>query len=94
MTKEQTAFVATKHKSGSEPGQPPWTGVANEDELKTKIIALSADKRNVLRDPPGGAQQFRFVFDEYNPVALAMLQEDPRLSDLRFELVPKKSVYP
>ena len=45
----------------------------------------------MLRDPPAGAE-YHFDFDSNSPIALAMLEVDPKLSDLRFSLVPKRSV--
>ena len=32
----------------------PWSGYQNEEDLREKILALSADARNFLRAPPGG----------------------------------------
>jgi hypothetical protein len=40
------------------------------------------DQRNVLRDPPPGSNTFAFDYTEQFPVALALLEEDPRLNDL------------
>ena len=50
------------------------------------------DKRNFTRDPPPGAKPFHFDYDVFSPIALATLQEDPRLQEMRFELVPKQWV--
>ncbi|EDQ88235.1 uncharacterized protein MONBRDRAFT_32892 [Monosiga brevicollis MX1] len=90
FNKEQETFVRSKHTSGVEPGIPPWVGASNEEELKQHILNLSADERNVLRDPPPGAQDFDFVFERAFPKALAILEHDARLQAMRFELVPKK----
>ena len=49
------------------------------------------DKRNVLRNPPSGVQ-FYFDYESIFPIAMVMLDEDPNLKALRFELVPKQSV--
>jgi hypothetical protein len=32
----------------------PWSGYQNPEDLREKILALSADSRNFLRAPPGG----------------------------------------
>jgi hypothetical protein len=48
------------------------------------------DKRNFLRDPPPGSRNFDFNYDAMYPVAMATLQEDDRLRDMRFQLVPKQ----
>ena len=57
---------------------PPWVGYDNEDELKTKILALSTDKRNFIRDPPAGQKMFSFSFEEKFPVALVSAQGHER----------------
>ena len=71
---------------------PPWVGYQEEEQMKAQILELSADSRNVLRNPPPGVQ-FHFDFAKSYPVAMAMLKEDSRLQKLRFDLVPKKSVW-
>lgn len=68
---------------------PPWVGYNEEEKIKADILQLSADSRNVLREPPPGVQ-FQFDFTKSFPTAMAILKEDPRLQKLRFELVPKK----
>ncbi|KAJ3253883.1 hypothetical protein HDU77_004330 [Chytriomyces hyalinus] len=70
----------------------PWESAENgvdADNLRTQILALSADKRNFLVSPPDGTD---FVFDmpKYLPTALAILQIDKQLEQMRFELVPKQ----
>lgn len=50
-------------------------------------MALSANKRDFLHDPPTG-MQFHFDFDQMYPVALDMIQKDEQLSQMRFALVP------
>lgn len=67
---------------------PPWVGMQNEGELREKILALSADKRNFVRDPPAG-QSSSIVLKESMGMALAILEEDPALEEMRFKLVPK-----
>merc|ERR1712079_992 len=47
FNKEQEDFIRTK--SDKELPSAPWAGYNNEEELKNKILALSEDKRNVLR---------------------------------------------
>ena len=48
------------------------------------------DKRNFLRDPPPGSRNFDFNYEAMYPVAMATLQEDDRLREMRFQLVPKQ----
>lgn len=86
--KEQKKFVEEQHTKKSEAAVPPWVDSNDEETIQQQILALSADKRNFLRDPPAGVQ-FNFDFDQMYPVALVMLQEDELLSRMRFALVPK-----
>jgi BSD domain len=67
----------------------PWSGYQNEEDLKEKILALSADSRNFLRAPPGGVN-FDLETSGVAAHALVLLKEDPRLERMRYELVPKK----
>ena len=50
------------------------------------------DRRNFVRSPPSGVQ-FQFDYETTYPIALAILAEDPNLQQMRFELVPKMSVF-
>jgi hypothetical protein len=42
-----------------------------------------------MRPPPSGAE-FHFDFNIAYPVAMALLEEDPKLNEMRFKLVPKQ----
>ncbi|KAL2089504.1 hypothetical protein ACEWY4_014192 [Coilia grayii] len=86
--KEQQKFVQEKNARRTDVAVPPWVGYNEEETIQQQILALSADKRNFLRDPPAGVQ-FHFDFDQMFPVALVMLQEDELLNRMRFDLVPK-----
>ncbi|XP_048577643.1 synapse-associated protein 1 isoform X2 [Nematostella vectensis] len=86
--KEQEKFVSEKHKR-SETAVPPWVGYNEEEAMKTQILALSTDERNFLRDPPSGVP-FLYEGETMFPVALATLQKDENLEQMRFKLVPKK----
>ncbi|XP_062412970.1 synapse-associated protein 1 [Sardina pilchardus] len=86
--KEQQKFVQEKNAKRNDVAVPPWVGYNEEETIQQQILALSADKRNFLRDPPAGVQ-FHFEFDQMFPVALVMLQEDELLNRMRFDLVPK-----
>jgi len=57
-------------------------------KVKTEILGLSQDKRNFVRSPPGGVE-FSFDMTASFPIALALLREDPELSKMRYEIVPK-----
>ncbi|XP_073731714.1 synapse-associated protein 1 [Misgurnus anguillicaudatus] len=87
--KEQEKFVQEKNAKKTDAAVPPWVGYNEEETIQQQILALSADKRNFLRDPPAGVQ-FHFDFDQMFPVALVMLQEDELLNRMRFDLVPKQ----
>nr|XP_056717890.1 synapse-associated protein 1 [Euleptes europaea] len=86
--KEQEKFVQQQHTKKSEAAVPPWVDSNEEETIQQQILALSADRRNFLRDPPAGVQ-FNFDFDQMYPVAMVMLQEDELLNRMRFDLVPK-----
>lgn len=87
--KEQEKFVQEKKTKPSGAAVPPWVGYNEEDTVQQQILALSADKRNFLRDPPAGVQ-FHFDFEQMYPVAMVMLEEDELLRKMRFHLVPKQ----
>ncbi|XP_068597990.1 synapse-associated protein 1-like [Brachionichthys hirsutus] len=86
--KEQEKFVQEKKSKKSEAAVPPWSGYTEEETIQQQILALSADKRNFLRDPPAGVQ-FQFSMEQMFPVAAVMLEEDQLLNRMRFDLVPK-----
>ncbi|XP_066431492.1 synapse-associated protein 1 [Eleutherodactylus coqui] len=86
--KEQEKFVQEKSNKKTEAAVPPWVGYNEEETIQQQILALSADRRNFLRDPPAGVH-FNFDFEQMYPVALVMLQEDELLNRMRFDLVPK-----
>ncbi|TMS20671.1 Synapse-associated protein 1 [Larimichthys crocea] len=87
--KEQEKFVQDKKAKRSGAAVPPWVGYNEEETIQQQILALSADKRNFLRDPPAGVQ-FHFDCEQMYPVAMVMLEEDELLRKMRFHLVPKQ----
>lgn len=84
---EQEEFI--RSKGDKEQPTAPWSGYQNEEELREKVLALSEDRRNFLRSPPAGVN-FDFEYSAVAAHALVLLEEDPRLSQMRYELVPKK----
>ncbi|XP_044286013.1 synapse-associated protein 1 isoform X2 [Varanus komodoensis] len=86
--KEQEKFVQQQQTKKADAAVPPWVDSNEEETIQQQILALSADRRNFLRDPPAGVQ-FNFDFDQMYPVAMVMLQEDELLNRMRFDLVPK-----
>lgn len=89
FNKEQESFIKSKTNSHEGLGLAPWVGYNNEDELKAKILALSEDRRTFVRAPPSG-MSFEFDYNSVAATAMALLQEDPNLNKMRYELVPKK----
>ncbi|KAM6921158.1 synapse-associated protein 1-like [Xenentodon cancila] len=87
--REQERFLKEKNAKKYGAAVPPWLGCSEEDSVQEQILALSADKRHFLRDPPAGVQ-FHFDFDQMYPVAMVMLEEDELLRKMRFHLVPKQ----
>lgn len=88
FNKEQEEFIKNKGPE-LENGLPPWVGYQDENAMKAKILSLSKDKRNFVRAPPSGVT-FEFDYASVSAVALAILQEDPQLEKMRYELVPKQ----
>ncbi|CAG8555738.1 2771_t:CDS:2 [Ambispora leptoticha] len=91
---EHEAFVKQVKEESIEPNSgtvalPPWEGLPNEDELKKQILALSKDKRNFLINPPENTN-FQFDLNVYYQTAMAVLNADPNLNRMRFELVPSQ----
>lgn len=94
FNREQQEFIKTKGDAESgivnkpQEGLAPWIGYQEEDAMKAKILSLSADKRTFVRAPPSGVT-FDFDYDSVSSTALALLKEDSKLSEMRYELVPK-----
>ncbi|OZJ05725.1 hypothetical protein BZG36_01330 [Bifiguratus adelaidae] len=94
LDKERDAFVKEKrvderaHVKGSEP-LAPWQGLGEyEEELKSRVLALSRNKRNFIMPPPADSTWTEEVFRLYTSTAIAALREDPHLRKMRFMLVP------
>jgi hypothetical protein len=91
FTKENEKFINDKknQQRREDAALPPWVGYNEEDILKEQIMALSTDSRNFVRSPPTGVD-FQFDFNVAYPIAMATLEEDANLKDMRFKLVPSK----
>ncbi len=92
FNKEQVSFIKSnkaRDPSDSNTGVVPWVGYQGEEELKAKILLLSENHRNFVRAPPSGVA-FEFEYASISPTALALLQEDPKLEEMRYDLVPKQ----
>ena len=77
-----------EHGGKTDITEPPWVGCEDEEKVKAEILCLSQDKRNFVRSPPSSVE-FSFDMESTFPVALALLREDPELSKMRYEIVPK-----
>jgi hypothetical protein len=91
FVQENAKFVNDKkiQQRREETALPPWVGYNQEARLKQEIMELSTDSRNFLRSPPAGVD-FQFDFHFAYPVALATLDEDEHLREMRFKLVPTR----
>lgn len=90
FTKEQQEFIK-EHGGSMQAGFLPWEDIQDDAkvaDIREQILSLSQDKRNFVRSPPNDSN-FQFDPQTCYPVALSLLKEDPNLSKMRFELVPK-----
>ncbi|VEN48430.1 unnamed protein product [Callosobruchus maculatus] len=87
FNKEQEAFMKNQNATSSAP-LPPWVGCANEESIKEECLSLSTDQRNFIRSPPAGVE-FDFDYEVSYPIAMAIMEQDPNLEKMRYELVPK-----
>lgn len=82
------AFIAEQNKD-VDVNKPPWSNAGEQTtNMKKQVLSLSLDSRNFVRAPPAGSS---FVFDMtmYERQAAAVIEEDPNLKKMRFQLVPK-----
>jgi hypothetical protein len=91
FSKEHEKFLTERRtqQRREEAAVPPWVGYIEEEEMKKQILALSKEKRNFLRSAPPGAN-YHFDMTAIYPVALATLDVDENLKQMRFDLVPKQ----
>jgi len=87
FNQQQQNFI--KSKGDKDIPVSPWSSYQNEDELREKILCLSTDQRNFLRAPPAGVE-IEMDSAMLSHHALFLLKEDPRLQQVRYELVPKQ----
>ncbi|RCN25306.1 hypothetical protein ANCCAN_28983, partial [Ancylostoma caninum] len=88
LDREQEAFAAELAATRLPDVVEPWDGLPDREFAKKKILALSLDPHNFIRESPGECE-----FDETTMQAMAkrLIEVDPNLSRVRFELVPKQS---
>eukprot|EP00124_Ichthyophonus_hoferi_P004940 Ihof_evm2s619 gene=Ihof_evmTU2s619 len=65
-----------------------WGGMEDGGQAMTQILALSTDKRNFIMAPPPGTE-FVFNLDDFIGVAIATMELDADLKQMRFKLVPQ-----
>jgi hypothetical protein len=89
FSKENEKFINEKRaqQQREESAVPPWIGFKEEEKMKEQILLLSTDSRNFTRSPPETID-FHFDFKVAYPIALATLEEDENLREMRFKLVP------
>ncbi|KAL6731521.1 hypothetical protein Aduo_002376 [Ancylostoma duodenale] len=87
LDREQEAFAAELAATRLPDVVEPWDGLPDREFAKKKILALSLDPHNFIRESPGDCE-----FDETTMQAMAkrLIEIDPNLSRVRFELVPKQ----
>ncbi|KAK6056996.1 BSD domain protein [Cooperia oncophora] len=87
LDREQEAFVEEIAASRLPDVVDPWDGLPDREFAKKKILALSLDPHNFIRESPGDCD---FDMATQQAMARRLMDIDPNLSRVRFELVPKK----
>ncbi|PIO65044.1 BSD domain protein [Teladorsagia circumcincta] len=87
LDREQEAFVEEIAASRLPDVLDPWDGLPDREFAKKKILALSLDPHNFIRESPGDCD---FDMPTQQAMAKRLISIDPNLSRVRFELVPKQ----
>ncbi|VDK48223.1 unnamed protein product [Anisakis simplex] len=90
--KEQSKFCAEVNKEHVNVTLLPWDDVSDQSVARKQMLSLSLvsrDSRNFTRDPPS---ETNFSFENTQAMAETMLNEDPNLRKIRYQLVPKQKV--
>lgn len=87
LNREQKAFCAEIDASRLPEVVEPWDGLPNREFARKKILELSLDPHNFIRESPGECE-----FDDaaMQSMAKRLIEIDPNLSRIRFEFVPKQ----
>ncbi|KAJ3054288.1 hypothetical protein HK097_002170 [Rhizophlyctis rosea] len=99
VVKEAVGVRLSKPEEKTEERRPsggaalPWEGVENEDALMKVVLALSEVRETFTSDPPAEASS-AFEINEVAPVAMRLLELDPNLQKMRYELVPRSMKEP
>ncbi|CAD5206507.1 unnamed protein product [Bursaphelenchus okinawaensis] len=86
LTEEQKLFE--KQVSASVDVDIPFREVLEHDEVKKQILNLSQDQKAFLEDAPVVDEELTIA--KIEAMAAFFVTYDPRILDIRFELVPKK----
>uniref|UniRef100_A0A915A0H5 Ras-related protein Rab-8B n=1 Tax=Parascaris univalens TaxID=6257 RepID=A0A915A0H5_PARUN len=84
---EQSKFCAQLKKEENSCISLPWDNLPDQSVARKQMLGLSLDSRNFTRDPPSETD---FNFENTQAIAMAMLDEDPNLRKIRYQLVPKQ----
>ncbi|VDP19480.1 unnamed protein product, partial [Onchocerca flexuosa] len=87
LDKEQAKFKDEINVNKLSACALPWSDLPDQWIAKKHILSLSLDTRNFTRDSPS---ETNFDYKQIQSVAAALLEEDPNLRKIRFQLVPKK----
>lgn len=66
----------------------PWETCSTPEEVKRMCLDLSMEEKNFTRNPPLGIVD-DFNYEEFLPLAEALLDVDENLRRMRYKLVPK-----
>ncbi|CAD5209361.1 unnamed protein product [Bursaphelenchus xylophilus] len=86
LNKAQKSFeqqVSAKQDTGS-----PFAGILEDENVKRQILCLSEDESIFLQDSPVVDEDL--TIEKMEAIAKFFIEYDPRILDIRFELVPKK----
>ncbi|VDP17075.1 unnamed protein product [Heligmosomoides polygyrus] len=87
LDREQDAFVAEVAAKQLPSVIEPWDGLSDWEFAKRKILALSLDPSNFTRESP---RECDFDATTQQAMAKRLIEIDPNLRRVRFELVPKQ----
>ncbi|CAJ0962716.1 unnamed protein product, partial [Mesorhabditis belari] len=87
LSREQEAFQQEIASKKLDSGAAPWEDLPDQNAAKKQMLALSLDTRTFLRDAPS---TLPFTELEIASMAKKMLEYDPNLGKVRFQLVPKQ----
>ncbi|VDL66193.1 unnamed protein product [Nippostrongylus brasiliensis] len=87
LDREQEAFIAQVNASRLSEVGDPWEGLPDTELAKKKILELSLNPSNFTREAPGESE---YDVGAQQAMAKRLIEIDPNLRRVRFELVPKQ----